>query len=65
MERVRGPGYRLMIIDEQITQGRIGSAAAALFPELKDDCGPCRITGPLNDVLLVTREPIASCLQRF
>jgi len=39
MERDHGPSYRL-IPDEETSQARIGSAAAAFFGEREDDCGP-------------------------
>jgi len=35
----------VMILDEDTSQARIGSAAS-FFPDREDDCEPCRVTCP-------------------
>jgi hypothetical protein len=35
-----------MILDEETSQARIGSAAAAFFPDREADWEPCQVTCP-------------------
>ena len=36
----------VMILGGETSKARIGSVAAAFFPEREDDCEPCRVTCP-------------------